>query len=106
MLTFEKVAIDDVAVFIPEVSFNSIQDVTVRPNPVHSHVHIDFVAPLESDATLNIHNSQGQLVYSSRLAQGTNTESFDIRHLAPGIYTLICMNDKALVTHPYRIVKI
>lgn len=106
MLTFEKVGIDEVVSFIPDVSGHDLQEVAVRPNPVNSVVHMDFTTPLDTDAVLNIYNAQGQLVHSSRLARGTNSESFNVEHLSPGMYTLVCVEDRRLVTAPYRIIKI
>lgn len=58
------------------------------PNPAADQIQVSFSSPLWSDQIGKIYNSQGQLMTTYHLRQGTNLQEIDISRLSPGAYFL------------------
>jgi len=62
---------------------------SVYPNPVSSHLYINFTMPQEESSWLKIHNTLGELVYSARdMSKKSDVIELNIAFLPKGIYYL------------------
>ncbi len=69
----------------------------IYPNPVHNYLTVDLSGAASKNATLNIYNSMGQIVYSEKISMPSklNINSGNFRS---GIYTLNVVTENAVMT--------
>jgi hypothetical protein len=75
---------------------NASKDVSVyiSPNPVSDILTINFLNDIESNGTLSIINSRGEIVYSQKIENNTSQQKIDTHPLQNGIYVIrICNLD-------------
>ncbi len=72
-----------------EEEFDEKPALSVYPNPVSSHLYINFTMPQEESSWLKIHNTLGELVYSARdMSEKSDVIELNIAFLPKGIYYL------------------
>lgn len=66
-----------------------IKGLELYPNPTHKQLNITLKAEANQEATLQIFNVEGKLVYQNKrqLQAGQNVLSVDVAHLVAGMYT-------------------
>jgi hypothetical protein len=76
--------------------FNSIKDLAVYPNPAKDKMHISFMVKDADNATLEIFDLTGQLIFSQAVnsLNGAFSKDIDISDFARGIYNLRVITSK------------
>ncbi len=75
---------------------NTSKDLSVyiSPNPVSDVLTISFLNEIETNGTLSVINSQGEIVYSQKIENNTSQQKIDTHSLQNGIYVIrICNLD-------------
>lgn len=73
----------------PCKSSRIIKEVNITPNPFNTSFNVSFIEPLEDDATINIYDFTGRLVYAFRVNQGEAYLNLPIgMNLTDGTYFL------------------
>jgi hypothetical protein len=77
-----------------EKVLNQVSESTVSPNPSSGQTQLNLVLYQDVDVNINVHNMQGQVVYTHRdqkLVKGKNQVQMDLSHLEPGMYVINIM---------------
>jgi len=63
---------------------------TLSPNPSDGHFVLSYVLAEPSEININIYNSEGKIVFTSKLPeQKTANENINIKGVAPGLYNIV-----------------
>lgn len=85
---------------IRHVIFNNSEQIDIYPNPTKDIINI---TGLEGKEIINIYDNTGRLILTEKTNSKNHT--FNIKHLAPGIYQLIITDENATQTS-HKLIKI
>lgn len=85
------------------VSFNSLENISLYPNPTTDVINIKFKNPLAYSSEAKLYDIQGKLIHKVTIQKGSGTAKIPIEYQENGIYMLHINTKKAKQT--YKIVK-
>lgn len=74
------------------------QRVTFHPNPTSGWLRIQFAQPLSGNLTVELFNTNGQLLQRQYLRQADTELNFDLTQQASGMYLIRLVNGEAVLT--------
>ena len=80
-------------------SFEDANNLMIWPNPANDILNYSFISSTDSNATINLYDSQGRVVYKRTKNSIINnvTENIDISNLSSGFYILSIRHGKSII---------
>jgi len=80
-------------------SFDDANNLMIWPNPANDILNYSFISSTDSNATINLYDSQGRVVYKRTKNSIINnvTENIDISNLSSGFYILSIRHGKSII---------
>ena len=80
-------------------SFDDANNLMIWPNPANDILNYSFISSTDSNATINLYDSQGRVVYKRTKKSIINnvTENIDISNLSSGFYILSIRHGKSII---------
>ena len=80
-------------------SFDDANNLMIWPNPANDILNYSFISSTDSNAIINLYDSQGRLVYEKTKKSIINnvTENIDISNLSSGFYILSIRHGKSII---------
>ncbi|HYV92859.1 MAG TPA: T9SS type A sorting domain-containing protein, partial [Chitinophagales bacterium] len=77
---------------------SSLNALMISPNPAANNFNVKLMQSLSKDATVQIFNAYGKVVYTSSVSKSINQLVIPVRNLESGIYTLQIVADSDVYT--------
>ena len=80
-------------------SFDDANNLMIWPNPANDILNYSFISSTDANATINLYDSQGRVVYKRTKNSIINnvTENIDISNLSSGFYILSIRHGKSII---------
>ena len=80
-------------------SFEDANNLMIWPNPANDILNYSFISSTDSNAIINLYDSQGRIVYKKTKKSIINnvTENIDISNLSSGFYILSIRHGKSII---------
>ena len=80
-------------------SFDDANNLMIWPNPANDILNYSFISSTDSNAIINLYDSQGRIVYKKTKNSIINnvTENIDISNLSSGFYILSIRHGKSII---------
>ncbi|MFD2823933.1 T9SS type A sorting domain-containing protein [Lacinutrix iliipiscaria] len=85
------------------VSFNSIENISLYPNPTTDIINVKFKSPTTYSSDALLYDMQGKLIHKVIIEAGNSTAKIPIKYEADGMY-MLHINTKTS-TQTYKIIK-
>jgi hypothetical protein len=104
-ILYMKVKKADIGVVNSINEYNTINSVSIYPNPANDYVNVNIISPVSTNAIINISNILGQQVYSESInvKAGSTNVTINVNNLPAGMYIVNVSNSTG--TNAKKIVK-
>lgn len=95
-ILYMKVKKADIGVINTSINeYNTINSVSLYPNPANDYVNVNIISPVSTNAIINISNILGQQVYSESInvKAGNNIVQINVNNLPTGMYMFSLLSD-------------
>jgi hypothetical protein len=98
-ILYMKVLKSDIGIINSINEYNTINSISIYPNPANDYVNVNIISPVSTNAIISISNILGQQVYSESInvKAGNTNIHIDVNNLPAGMYMFSLLADGNLL---------